>query len=139
MLLCLALLGCPACAANGRKPVYPVRGRVLVEGKPATQAMVTFHPVGEGGPEAVHPVGHVDEQGYFTLTSYVTGDGAPEGEYRVAVVWYLATRTRNPAEGDDYQTQNYLPERYGRAETSLLTARVARGANELPPFQLKRR
>jgi hypothetical protein len=138
-LLLLILLCCPACARNGRKPVYPVRGQVLVAGKPASRAMVTFHPVGESGPDAVHPVGHVDDEGYFTLTSYVTGDGAPEGDYQVAVVWYLATRTRNPSEGDDYQTHNYLPERYGRAETSQLTARVAKGPNELAPFQLKQR
>jgi hypothetical protein len=138
-LLSVVLLLCPACARNGRKPVYPVRGQVLCDGKPAAQAMVTFHPIEEGGSEAVHPVGYADERGYFTLTSYTTGDGAPAGEYRVAVVWYLATRTRGPSAGDDYQTQNYLPERYGRAETSQLTARVAKGPNELPAFRLSRR
>lgn len=129
---------CPACSSN-RKPVYPVRGQVLVKGKPAARAQIMFHPANDNSPDAVHPVGHVDEQGGFTLTSYKQGDGAPEGEYRVTVQWFLATKSRHPTRGDDYVTVNYLPDRYGRAETSELRATVRKGDNELPPFSLKTR
>ena len=135
VLVALALAAlCPACAKIGRKPVYPVRGQVLVKGRPAAQAQVTFHPVEYAGPEAVRPVGHVDAQGRFRLTTYAEGDGAPEGEYRVTVQWFLATRARG---GDDYQSVNYLPARYARAETSGLRATVTRGENNLPTIDLK--
>jgi hypothetical protein len=131
--LALAAL-CPACAKGGRKPVYPVQGQVLVKGRPAAQAQVTFHPVADGGPEAVRPVGHVDPQGRFRLTTYAEGDGAPEGEYRVTVQWFLATRVRG---SDEHRSVNYLPARYARAETSGLSATVTRGENNLPVIELK--
>ena len=78
--------------------------------------------------------GEADERGHFSLTTQTGGDGAPEGEYRVTVVWYLAAKV-----GDDYQTRNHLPDAYGRVETSNLTATVVKGANELPAFRLRSR
>jgi hypothetical protein len=133
--VCLAaVLLCPACAGDGHKAVYPVRGRVLVDGKPAARALVSFHPVGDGGRDAVHPTGYVDADGRFTLTTYVTGDGAPTGEYRVSVVWLLPTP--RGSDGDDGPAWNYLPERYARADATPLKAVVARGGAELPPFEL---
>jgi hypothetical protein len=120
--------------------VHPVRGKLLVDGQPAVRAQVTFHSVTDKRPEAVHPVGHVDEQGQFTLSSYHKGDGAPEGEYQVTVVWYLATPNPNRARGgEEYLSVNYLPEDYARLESSPLKARISKGANELPPFELQRR
>ena len=137
VVLALAAL-VPACS-SGRRPVYPVRGQVLVKGKPAFHAQVTFHPVVDNSPEAVHPVGIVDEEGSFTLTSYKQGDGAPEGEYLVTVQWFLATKPRNASAGDDYTTVNHLPARYGRPESSGLRATVRKGDNELPLFSLETR
>lgn len=140
-LACLAAVcACLGCAKSGRKPVYPVRGQLLVQDKPAANAIVTFHPVGDDGPDSVHPVGHVDAQGFFTLTSYETGDGAPEGDYQVTVTWYLATKARGRTGGDDeYDSRNHLPERYNRAEASQLRATITKGENSLPPFRLKPR
>jgi hypothetical protein len=131
-ILVLAIF-CPACSSN-QKPLYPVRGQVLVQGRPAAHAQITFHPVGDQGPEAVRPVGSVDENGYFTLTSFKQGDGAPEGEYRVTIHWFLATKSGGT--GSEYVSVNYVPDQYGRAETSGLRASVGKGDNQLPPFQL---
>jgi len=130
---CLAALLCPACGP-ARKAVYPVRGTVrLADGTPPAHALITLHPVGDAGPDAVHPTGEVDEQGRFTLTTYAAGDGAPAGEYRVSVVWYLAS-------GRDDTPQNYLPDAYARADSSPLPrVTVAKGANELPPLELQPR
>jgi hypothetical protein len=132
LLLTAGLVGC---SNNDRTPVYPVHGKVLYRGKPTANAMVTFHPIQDNRPDAVHPVGHVDAQGNFTLTSFASGDGAPEGEYRVTVVWYLASQARGKA--DETVSRNYLPDKYGRAETSQLTAKVTKGTNDLQPFELK--
>jgi hypothetical protein len=128
-------LFCPACSGPSHPPVYPVRGQILVKGKPAANAMVTLHPIGDNGRDTIRPVGYADDSGHFTLTSYEKGDGAPEGEYRVTVSWLLATKARGSA--DDYVTRNHLPVRYSAADRSGLRVTIAKGNNDLPPFELK--
>lgn len=130
MLLTLALL-CPACGGPSHPPVYPVRGRVLYQGKPAKQALVVFHPVG-GHAGAVKARGQVAEDGSFTLSTFGVGDGAPAGDYRVTVELWLSS-----GKGDEGPVSR-LPARYGRPEQSGLTATVAAGPTELKPFQLRR-
>lgn len=134
LLIVLALLvSCPACS-SGRKPVHPVRGRVLVNGKPAAKAQVLFHPA-QGGEEAPKPSGQTDEQGYFTLTSYAHSDGAPEGDYSVTVTWFGVARSGN----QELVPYNVLPRRYADRQTSQLRAAINKGSNELPPFLLNAR
>jgi hypothetical protein len=72
-----------------------------------------------------------------SLTSFRAGDGAPEGQYRVSVVWYLASTPRRAVEGDETNVRNYLPEVYAHAETTPLRATISRGKNNLPTFELK--
>src|SRR5260370_12538194 len=107
VLLLISALFSAGCN-TGRKPVYPVEGRVLVNGKAAPRAIVTFNPVGDTSATAVRPVGHADETGKFTLTTYTEADGAPAGDYDVTLTWYLATRASNRS--DDYVSNNYLPD-----------------------------
>jgi hypothetical protein len=135
LIFAAAIVGQSGCGRDSADGVYPVRGRVLFQGKPTVHAQVTLHPVGTSGRDAVHPVGEVDDQGYFTLTSVHKGDGAAPGEYRVTVSWYLARPVR--PNSDETSTTNYLPARYSRADTSGLTAVVTPGNNELPTFELK--
>jgi hypothetical protein len=132
--LALFAAGC----GKDRQPVYPVEGQLLVDGKPAARAVVTFHPVDDATAGAVRPVGHVDDSGRFTLTSYKEGDGAPPGDYAVTVTWYRATKT---ADGSgDYVARNYLPQHYAVPETARLRATVsADGANTLEAFNLRTR
>jgi len=129
------LIGIAGCGGEPANGVYPVRGQVLYRGRPVANAQITFHPVSATGKDGVRPVGRVDEQGQFTLTTFKRGDGAPPGEYRVTVIWYLATPTRPGS--DDTQPVNYLPAKYADAETSQLTATVIAGNNDLQPFALK--
>jgi hypothetical protein len=137
LLTRLALLAAFFCASGcgpQRKAVYPVRGRVLVDGKPAAHAQVAFHAVDAAGDP--HPVGNADGDGYFSLTTYKQGDGAPAGEYLVTVLWVLATPVPGPGGGQEYQGVSHLAPRYARADTSGLRATVAPGGTELAPFQL---
>lgn len=129
---CAALaLCCPACG-DGRPEVYPVSGQVFVGTQPAARATVTFHPVADT-PEKYRPTGQVDEQGNFRLTTFAEGDGAPAGEYRVTVVWFLAKRA---SATEDPIPVNQLPARYGNPETSQLKATVTKGPNTLEAFRL---
>jgi hypothetical protein len=127
------------CSGNGdRKPVYPVRGRVLYEGKPAAHALVVFHPLADAGKGAVLPRGQVGADGTFTLTTYDANDGAPAGEYAVTVEWWLSTATTRTREGDGTPPVNRLPPRYARPQTSGLRVKIGEGDNQLPAFQLKK-
>ena len=63
-----------------------LRTEVLVNGQPATGAVVCFHPTG-GEPLPLVPTGEVQDDGSFVLSTYKPGDGVPEGEYVVTVVW----------------------------------------------------
>jgi hypothetical protein len=129
VVLALALL-CSACS-SGRKPVHPVHGQILVDGQPAANAQVLFHPA-EGGKEEPHPTGQTDDQGYFHLTSYANGDGAPEGSYVVTVTWFRVFGGGR----QEIVRQNVLPRRYAAPQSSQLRVTVAKGNNELNPLQL---
>ena len=77
----------------------------------------------------------VDDQGRFTLTTYKAGDGTPPGDYRVTVAWFLASGRP----GDDGPPLNYLPDRFGRVNTTPLHAVVGKSPNDLPAFDLPAR
>jgi hypothetical protein len=114
------------------RKTYPVSGQVLVDGKPLKGVAIALHPQ-DKAMERERPLGETDENGKFTLSTYNTGDGAPEGEYTAC----LAVPPQGD-EGSDQQkrTANPIPEKYGRAETSDLKVTVKSGKNELPPFQI---
>jgi hypothetical protein len=139
--LLLAVLTLTICAAGcGSKPqsdrpaTYPVSGTVTMNGEPVTDANVNFQ-LTDGSRGAS---GLTDQQGTFSLTTFVAGDGALPGEYRVAI-----TKFEKPPQGaqvpedhPDYNPnvpsfvpRNLLPEKYANPQTSELTATVTEGAN----------
>lgn len=132
--LALVALGLASCGkADGRKPTFPVTGRVLLaDGRPAEHATVVLHPVGDTGPDVAKPRGKVAADGSFTLTTYDANDGAPAGEYRVTVErWLAGTR---PDEGPS----NRLSPIYASPEKSGLTATVTAGPTELKTIALRK-
>jgi hypothetical protein len=126
LLVLIAVLGCKSGqVAEKRKPVFPVRGKVLVQGKPAAGANVFFVPVDEPAtPTDPRPRGEVREDGSFELGMYGAKDGAPAGEYLVIVLW----------EGEGGYDR--LKGQYSDPTKSKLRVTVKEGTNELPPFQL---
>jgi hypothetical protein len=120
----MPLCGC----GKGQLAAYPVTGTVLVDGRPAEGAIVTFVPV--EGSEALmkeRPYGEVDAQGKFQLMTFVRGDGAPPGDYKVTVLW---TAGAKPGQLDR------LGGRYSSPDESPLTATVEDAPADLPPFKL---
>lgn len=132
VFLLAALLGTSCGTKRAHKPLYPVRGQVLYEGRPANRALVVLHPLSDPSPETGRPRGQVGEDGSFTLSTYGTKDGAPAGDYRVTVELWLSS-----GKGDEGPTSR-LPAKYAKPEKSGLTATVDAGPTELKPFQLKR-
>lgn len=122
------------------KPVYPVRGSVFVHDKPAVGAVVMFHPLplGSGSTRSLPSRGTVGQDGTFRLTTYNTDDGAPEGEYAVAVYWPAKrTGTRVADEDSSDLPPDRLGLRYNNPATSAVKARVTAPETQLDRFDLR--
>ena len=132
--IALAILA--GCGAKNQLPArFPVRGQVLQAGKPVADAIVTFHPVSPAVGVAQKPIAYSDGEGRFSLTTFETGDGAPEGEYAVTVELRAQRMVGEEVVRDG---RNLLPVRYGKPDTSKLTFKVAAGENEMPPIDMPR-
>lgn len=125
-------LGLASCGrGDGRKPTFPVTGKVLLpDGKPAAHATVVLHPVDTSAAD-VRPHGKVAPDGTFRVGTYGADDGAPAGEYRVTVELYLASPRA------DEGPSNRLNPRYAKPEASGLTAHVG-GPTELKTIELRK-
>lgn len=75
-MFCLVTLGC----GSGGPELGSVTGKVTLDGKPVTNGLVTFMPVGGGRPAT----GKTDANGQYELLG-VDGKGAVLGQHRVAV------------------------------------------------------
>lgn len=91
---------------------------------------MTFFHEGDWGEKTIPPsVALTDDEGKFELTTYGSKDGAPAGDYKVAVEWQAWRRGKD--RGPDKFGGKYV-----NPETSKLTAHVEKGKNQLPPFEL---
>jgi hypothetical protein len=123
-LLALPILtGC----GKGGLHLAPVSGFVSVDGKPVADVGVMFSPLdSKAGPPAV---GTTDDSGRFTLVT-ANREGAVVGEHRVAI-----SKDENIAIPQSrgfpiYKSVSHVAPKFGRAETSGLTAKVADDDNE---------
>jgi hypothetical protein len=158
---CLAFAGCGNPAGY-----YPVSGRVVYKGEPASGAVVYFHQealstvVPDGRPPAIAsgstPVGIADNDGNFSLTCDGVGDGCPPGKYVVLVEWrgkpesQVVDTTPIPAKGKgkaktpEYKVNKQMARqgvdrlkgRYFDISKPLLRAEVLPQSNSLPPFEI---
>jgi hypothetical protein len=125
------------CGGSGFHKVYPVKGKILVNGAPCVDSIIYLNRTWDDDhPRRVTPYAVTDEKGEFQITSYVTGDGAPEGEYIVTVEW----RERSGILKNNYEGIDRLDGAYATvAQTKTLPGfviKVAREPLELPPFNL---
>ena len=124
-------------------PLNPASGKVLQGTKPATGALVTLYPAASIGEEAknLRPNGVVDEQGAYTISSYVAGDGAPAGEWTVPIVWpdpKVDEKTRKALEEEGNSVPDVFQGRFSKPETSPWKVTIAEGENSLPPIDLSK-
>jgi hypothetical protein len=111
--LCLLLILVSACS-SGKRKLYPVRGSVLLDGKPAEGAAVALHALDASDPMKEFPQGLVKADGSFALGTYVPGDGAPAGEYKVILSWVPEDGPLLP----NGRFFNKLPDRYSDWKTT---------------------
>jgi hypothetical protein len=142
LLLAGCLLGLVSTSCSGGPRLGKVSGRVTVGGKPVTSGTIMFHP--DAGPTAVAAL---QPDGAYTLTTIKPGDGAVVGSHRVTI------QATNVGPGSLVDPKTFdeeiqlsrkggkvlvpgkvtwvVPEKYSRAETSDLTAKVEPGPNTL--------
>ncbi|MCS7237758.1 MAG: carboxypeptidase-like regulatory domain-containing protein [Thermoguttaceae bacterium] len=128
-LIVVGALGCSRGGQSRPAPVktYPVRGTVTFQGKPLPDATVLFR--SKDGKWTAS--GRTDSNGTFTLTTFNPGDGAPAGEYMVAVMAFEAPATSESEEKPGPPPKMLIPKKYATPETSGLTATVGEKENEV--------
>jgi len=132
LLLCLLLT---SCGKSRFKPLYPVKGRVLVNGEPTADVTVQFHSLDDPGDQLVSPTAATDEDGWFTVSTYNANDGMPAGSYDVTMIWLMTDKRGRPKMGP-LNKVNKLPMSYSKPETSGFKVQINKGENTLPPFEL---
>jgi hypothetical protein len=147
-----------ACAGCGHpEGFYPVSGKVLYRGEPASGAAVYFHSRGPAVPDVEVPSGVVEPDGTFRIASGEV-PGALAGSYDVLIEWRDPSASRVPvtpvsdrgrAKGrgkaapagprgrlEAHRPPDRLKGRYFNPDRPLLTAEVKPGTNTLPDFVL---
>jgi hypothetical protein len=136
-VIAVTLLILASCGKSQFHKVYPVKGKVLVNGKPAFECMVHLNRTfDDDHPRRVSPYALTDEKGEFQVTSYITHDGAPEGEYVVTIEW----RERSGLLKNNFEGIDRLDGAYAKVEKTKtlpgFVIKVGRAPLELPPFEL---
>lgn len=128
LLVCLC--GCGA-EEEVRPDLYPVEGSLIINGKPAGGAMLVLHPAnGKNFDErGSRPRATVNEDGTFHVTTYQNGDGAPVGDYRVALLWFDDPDSNNP--------WDKLGNQYANPEKTEIRVSVQEGENAWEPIQIE--
>jgi hypothetical protein len=101
---------------------------------------VVFHPTDKTNFKWEElPQGKTDAGGKFVVFTYAPGDGAPAGDYKVAVEYLPAGSEDGSDQIKREKGRPRVPDRYLDPNKSNLTAKVEPKSNELPPFQLAAR
>ena len=79
-------------------PTYPITGALTYEGKPMDGVAIAFVPVAPASKwRTPSSSGRADQDGRYTLNTYLTADGAPAGEYIVTIYWPEPRNGKSPA------------------------------------------
>ncbi|HMO35757.1 MAG TPA: metallophosphoesterase, partial [Gemmatales bacterium] len=114
-----------------QRATFPATGTVTLNGKPLENAEVIFYykvpPEEQAKAKGAQVIrssdGITNAQGDFTLSTYTLADGAPKGEFIIAVVPFK-TRTGLPVQSPQ------IPEVYSKWQTSPLKATITEGKND---------
>lgn len=131
IVVCVGVAGCGTGDGDKGVKVYPVTGKVILpDGKPLESGRIVF--VSKDGKNAI---GTLTADGSFTLSSGVSGEGAPPGEYKVKLEPDETKLKRLPKSAKPGSGLPF-PGKYMDEETSQLTATIKAEDNKLQPFKL---
>jgi hypothetical protein len=136
-LLVLLAVGC-----SKGPSLVPVSGRVMMDGKPLANAIVTFRPVAKDGSPATESVGTTDGDGKYTLKAVVSGSGdapsgAVAGKHKVMISLFDRSASYD-AEGKHIVGVERVPAKYNK-ESGLEYDVPAGGTDKADFLDLKSR
>jgi hypothetical protein len=143
-LLLVLAIALPGCGNSGQVKVYPVKGRVMYEGKPMVGggAISLVPVVDQPGKTAA---GTIQPDGTFVLGTYTENDGSMTGEFRVVIFQETVKEGTPTADGtapgavstSTVAPADRIPLIYANDRESPLQITVEPKANELV-LELKR-
>ncbi len=131
----VALLAFAGCAKDDKVKLYPVKGKVIVDGKPVEGALLTMYAKSSEPKLQQAVTATTKSDGSYAVGTYEPEDGAPAGEYTVTIFHF-------PPDAQAIMMRtgvvpNLLPAQYSDPMKSSLTIEVKEQANEIAPFKLK--
>jgi hypothetical protein len=137
------------CGGKNRLEVAPVSGRVVFRGQGIPRAIVIFHPEEDAVEQAkkLRPFAYADDSGNFQLKTYVEGDGAPPGTYRVSIIARSSggantprkdaiISEEQPASAPAVRIPPEITNKYANVDTAGIKVTIHEGENNLEPFAL---
>ena len=141
---CLLILGIAAFAGcsnasagkwqKNRPAVYKATGVVEYEGEPVGGATVLYY----NGDQTAHAT--TDARGNYTMTTFDEKDGAVAGTHKVSIRKAAAEKGKDRSaerEPPKSPPKELIPVKYGKPETSNLTAEVTPGGKNFETFELE--
>ena len=136
------------CWGKDRLDVSPVRGQVVYNGVGVPQAIVIFFPIEPADETAqkMRPFAYADGAGQFAIKTYIDGDGAPPGKYRVSIIAPAGPPPRSTkdrpadaqisASGSTVRVPPAIVRKYANVDTAGIEVNIEDGENNLEPFVL---
>jgi len=133
-LFSLVLVGC-----DSRPALYPVKGTVSVDGKPASGASLLFHPTSVGIKSVSSAI--AKEDGSFEVVTD-SMPGIAEGEYIVTLTW--PDPAHKPSEQDVMMGlaepgKDLLNSAYVMRDKSQIRIQITSTTTQIPAIELKTR
>jgi len=111
LLICSVCLlsGCSEPDKTGPAPVYPITGKVTVDGESPGEALqISVHNLDGYDPSVESkPGGLMQPDGSFALHTYNAGDGLPVGKYALTFEWKTLNMVSMSHSGEDRLKQRY--------------------------------
>jgi hypothetical protein len=125
-ILAAGLVSAAGCGDSGPR-LFPVVGRVTLNGKPVREMLINFQPVGNTHGNGAHAM--TDTDGRFTLSDMRGGEGAYAGEYKVSFYPALGTKQEIDPSIDVVNdgSKSGLPRLYLDADKSPLRVTIPEG------------
>ncbi|MCZ2343298.1 MAG: hypothetical protein LC104_16115 [Bacteroidales bacterium] len=134
MLTVAAFLLC-GCGEEPRPLCQPVSGVIQVNGKPTKDLLISYHPQTATPRNAIAATGRSDEEGRYTLSSFLPNDGAPPGEYTITVVWPTSFQQIG---GQDFPVGDRLGGVYANKANATWKATIREGESQLPLIEISK-
>jgi hypothetical protein len=121
---------------KGKLPVFPVAGKLLMDGKPMVNATIILNPVRKwpDGTAPQRPRAFAGDDGSFKVSTYSNDDGAPAGDYKVTISW--KGDVTDVTSEQQASLPEKVPEAYQSARNSRIRIKVKEEDNTLPTWDI---